>query len=742
MWYLGDELWKYEGTGDPPGYFGSCDIASNIPGQPRGLAKNDGFSGGEVIIHGRDVVAETSNFYVYDYSSCSQDNIATFSGAGTNRGMAPHESNTDHVYVINGNQNEIVELDLANGDYVSRLDIPGGKQRGLDIKQWPDGTVWFIISYDGGNGEEEIQIIEKSSRDVVRTFTSGNGESYAALWNDHPNEQRIFTTDSNNELTGVTPVNLWAGDGEGKARYERTLTNDSEITNHDLKGISWSGEAPSAFKGSSGRIELQAENKNGKWETLDSYGAGYGSFSNTVNLGSDYDFVESIDYRVVLTDNYKIRGGSANPKVTDVSWDYEYYDDSGTVSSTTVNAGSVQSFENLTFNGTPGGEDIDVTVLDKNGNVEYSKTGVKPNATLDLSSVSADYSTENVEVLFDLSTGGFRTPKLSGYDLNYQSYVEPPPNITSSSATVADRETTETQVQTVIGSKDTYTIENVNQTVGEVRWYVDDTLVKNESVSESGPYSYTHTFEKAGDHTVVGVVENTTSNTVDDQQWDVTSNKVAIQGKGSYSTSSQFFTTTQTFKAVSDDSIEYRLEYNESIVELTSGKESGTVTSGGSVTWDFSVKQENYTGQPITVVASYGGTEVKKPITVSSVRSSGFILGSGDSLTFFTNTWSSFLPFGDDPGVYILIQGILGTGLFAALWLHHLGIAWLPDVIFVKRLYELPFWTKLLVSIDGALLITGLGLVPWGVLLVGLSGVIWWRWLRGGFSLTRVVSSI
>ena len=728
VWYLGDYLHQTSPSGGSS--IRQCDIASNIPGQPRGLATHPDGGKYDLIITGRDTFVSTTNVYEYDVDNCEKNKLfSRGAGGSNNRGAAVHDSK---VYVISGSAgagDDVIDTsELSTGNAAGEVDIPDGAPRGLDIKEWPDGTVWLFVSYTGEDGEEELQIIRESDEKVIKTFTSTNGDTYTAAW--HHGEKKVFTVDGNNDIEKITPVNLWKGDGEAKVKYKDTLSQDPSITDHDVKSISWDGEAPSAYKDSGGTIKLQVKDLNGNWQTVDSYTAGTGSFSNTVTLDANFHGLEQLTYRVVFTDNYKIRGSSSNPKVTDVSWNYDYYSSSGRIESDSLNADGVQGFQNVTLNGTPGGENVDVVLLDSDGNVEYQNQDVAPNATLNLSSVPTDYSTQQVSLRFTMESSGLQSPGVTGWQLNYERAPETPPKIEETHATIGGENTTSDNVYSAIRSNDSFYVDEVNEPIDQVTWYVDGENQATRNVSGTGPFAFNYTWEETGVRTVTAEVLNESTGRLSSTTWNVTVYDILIGGRNAFSESpGNVFEFEQRFEVfeVSGEKIEFEVSWNASIVKRISGPTGGNVSFGDSRIWKFQALEGDYEGYPITITASYGDKTAEKQLFLTTT-SSGAIYGGGDDSgegSVLTNTWIRWVIDDLTTQTSLIIQAAFTVVWATILWLHHFGLVWLPGPI-SRVLDRRPTGSKGAFTVIVGTLTLGLGILPW----IGLTVLVGYLWLR------------
>lgn len=509
IYFMGDDIHSFNpNTGAH--IANGCDAAANTAGQPRGLADGSGFSGSELTVLTVDTVVADTNFYEVDLDTCSFNLLGTFSQAGK-RGMATHESDSSKRYFIDGggNQIEIIDLDTGNvqQDFLS---IPTGQQRGLDVIEWPDGEVWFLVGYTtNGNSAQHVRVFRKSDGQELDQWALSSGE-YNPVWNPENDEKRVWTMDDNGngggDIRGLAIVDLWAGDGAGTIKYSRSLSGESGITNHDLTSVTWAGEAPNAYKGTTGQIEFQVKNDNNNWETLDTVSEGTGSFSNTISdtqLGSRFDSVDNFEYRVIYGNNYKIKGTTTtNPKVTSVSWDYEWYSTPGTIESTELNTQDVKNFSTVEVDGTSGGSGVQLQILDRNQTVVWDSDNhggnKQPSATFDISDLSASFSTRFVYVRVILETTGGGTPGVTGWRITYDG--NPSLEVIEYAATVTKQNTTivnDTSVTSEIGSTDTFYINETNQTVDSITWKVNGQIIKSEDVSGTGPFSASYTWSSA-----------------------------------------------------------------------------------------------------------------------------------------------------------------------------------------------------------------------------------------------------
>jgi hypothetical protein len=132
-------------------------------------------------------------------------------------------------------------------------------------------------------------------------------------------------------------------------------------------------------------------------------------------------------------------------------------------------------------------------------------------------------------------------------------------------------------------------------------------------------------------------------------------------------------TVTETFLIVGRPSavVDVSVQYDNTTLKHLSGSLNQTITSGGTASWTFSVR-EPVNGKPITVVARSGEQVQAKPVSVATAGTSGAI-GSANDLVpssledIVSNTWlGSVLP-GLPWLVYVLIQGVVGLGVVAVI---------------------------------------------------------------------------
>lgn len=133
-----------------------------------------------------------------------------------------------------------------------------------------------------------------------------------------------------------------------------------------------------------------------------------------------------------------------------------------------------------------------------------------------------------------------------------------------------------------------------------------------------------------------------------------------ISGDSSFSGLSpgESFTVTETFLVVGQANavIDVELQYDTSKVELISGTDTQTVTSGSSISWTFLVK-DPVNGRPITILAESNNQARSKDIGVATIGSTGLIGSFDDGLPdsyeeFFPNTYAAAILPGFDTGVY------------------------------------------------------------------------------------------
>jgi len=523
--------------------------------------------------------------------------------------------------------------------------------------------------------------------------------------------------------------------------------------NHEsLSNIEVSFNAPQLW--GSYDVELQKqESDESTWSTIGS-GQVSGSGSMTFSGGS-FDVASSgVQFRLRLIPGQH-HGISGNVRVTDFTFDYSYYPNSGSVlghdqndSSLGIDVGRATEIRNINVSGaSPSGSSVDLEVTNKDGRTVYSGSSVL-GSSLNVTDQINESKNANQRLFlnFDYNTNGLTTSNLTGFDIAYEPRP-PSPEITDWSFTTEGVTTSNTSVSTTIDTNNTFTVEEVNQSVDYVDWYVDGQHVETQEVSGTGPFSITKLWTNNGEHTVRAETYSTDSGT-DAVEWNVDVYNVLISGDDTVSSSTQF-TLEPQFTVLGDPNaeIDFALNYNKSIVEKISGPDSGVLRSGGSKEWIFVVKNDvpaGYSGEPIEIVAKYDGKTTNKNISLSTLDDGGVIVGEGGGLDFsvLSNTWTDFLPLGGNPTPYFWIQGILAGGIVAAIWLQHLKLAWLPWPV-SDLLNELQVWTKVVLSVDIFTLVLGMTIVPWWLSVLIASIVVWWAFIRGSSgSLTKAVSQI
>jgi len=540
LYFMGDYLERFNTAG---GNHKSevCDVASNVNGQPRGLGAGNGNY--DLYVGSRDTATSSYKIYAVDTgsSSCAFNLILDWGGDSPNRGLARDPSNNDIVYAIDGGDNAIDRADLSDGSTTQGVvSIPQGKQRGLDIVEWPNGDVWYLVGYTTGGQQSNHVLVLDSNGNVLDQYSPGGSiDTYNPVYNDYssaPVTYANFLTMGNldgdndgGEIYSTAPTYNWDGDGAGAVVYSGTLSTESGISNHWMntsdpdRYVTWTIDSfDQEYKGGSGTLELQGYNGN-SWVTIDSVSAGStGTFS--ASLGNRFDGLDQFKFRIVMDGNHKVKGrtstaDSKNVQVGGVSWDYSWHSTGGVVESTKLNTRDVESFNNITVEGVGGGQGVKIELLDKNGNVVTSGTPSGPPWILDLSDVTVDDSVEYVYVRTTLQTAGLRTPQVSGWELNYEG--NPSVGVESYSAVVTKDDTlvkNDTSVTSEIGSTDEFIVNKTNQTVESVTWKVNGEVFKTQDVSSEGPFSAEYTWDNAetGKNSITAELENrngTTSHT-------------------------------------------------------------------------------------------------------------------------------------------------------------------------------------------------------------------------------------
>lgn len=725
--------------------------------------------GDDFIVVSKDTVASEINYYSMD-TSCSTTMVETDASTDGIRGIAiaSDTASDSDIYMIDGSNNQIEKVELGSasntdGSRNTEIDLGAnghqGKQRGLDFINWDNGNDWFVVGYTtGGNSAEHVKVIDSTgSKQGGWTL---NSDEYNPVFNEEENDDyRVWTMDNNGngggDIRALAIEDLWAGGGSRRAAYSDGLAPDSDITNVDLTEVSGTIDAPSA-KDSNADVDVQIKDANGNWQTIKQYSEGSGSGQSfTVGesaLDNDgaFDSMDVFEFRVRFR-WYKVKHGDGfDPALKSLSWKYEYYEDDGTVTSTRVSVKDAKNFKYVKVNGSSSGDaSVDVQLLDNSKSVLVQDQIVDLPHSLDISGVST--SNDEVYVRIKEHTSGSETPELTGWSLSYEG--NPSPNITKTQVTYNKSNTTKknvTDINSTVGSVDTFNISEVNQSADNVTWKLDGAIDNETSVTGNGPFSYTKKWGigEVGENTINGEISN--ANGTDSVTWNVnvtqsestvtdteenddgTETTLAIIGDDSYSASSGTFETQQTFEVSDNDSaeIDVTLSYNDSVITVISGPESAEVTSGSSITWEFLVTKTNYDGRPITIEATYTNLSASKTIQVSSA--SGGLVGTGTDESILSNAWLG-IPFGDllDRADYILIQTVLAGGLVAGIWLHHFRIIPLPG--FVAGLLN---WQGWMAKVGTSLIV--------GTLVAGVQIWPWWTFIAGGTVgvLTFVVSEL
>lgn len=474
-------------------------------GNLRGM--EDGYGEYEIVIaQHRDFSAD--RFIGVNTEDCTWDQLQTTDGEV--KGLADIPGADDQVYFIDGQNNDLEVKNLKTGDALTRFNLPSSSYKGLGYKEFSNGKERFYLETGGNN---IIQVLDGDGNEVDQY--SFNKEPRGIGWANSEDKKYLVTatgsTSDSSDWIKYHPYSVYSGNGEGNIQYTRTLSGEDGIINHDVKKITWSGTAPSTFDGR-GSIELQVRDDGGSWTTEDTVSAGTGDFSaREVTLGSSYDQIDDLQYRVVYK-NYKLRGGAtASPRVQAVSWDYEWYAHEGVIQSTKLDTRDAGSFDSITIDRSAGGQGVDVRVLDRNKNTILETTQVDPDATVDLSSLTVNESTQYIYVELRPHTLGKTTPSINGWELIYDG--NPSAAITATSATYSDANTTVTntaEITSDINSTDEFTIEEVNQTVESVEWQINGETQQIDSVASQGPFTFSHTWDSSevGVNTVTATVTN------------------------------------------------------------------------------------------------------------------------------------------------------------------------------------------------------------------------------------------
>lgn len=736
---------KSEGTENQIGTLSQIDIfgiAPNAAGNPRYLEDDGGAIGSQAILRSKDgnkictygagsasslakggptnydfvSVFRDSNGYhdlrgVYGSPDCNTEDLG-ITLDGNARGLA--RLSGDQYAYVDGSNNEIRQLDIGDGSEFQRFSIENGQQRGLATKFF-NGNLRFFVSYSDA---QKILVYDENGNKLDSIPLSQNGGG-ASWFNDRL--YYVGADGSNSYAKELFYLGLWKSDS-AEVVYKHSL--DGDVSKYDTNTIEWSGYAPATYTGDGGSLTLEVRGTSG-WSAVDTVSNGHGQFiDRQVTLDSDFEGVDDLEYRISVSGyRYKGSGVSNDVEVNDVSWSYDYYSNHGAVTSTWVDTSKVKAFENLTLNGNSGGQNFDVRVLDKDGNIEYQEADVRPNETLNLSSVPTDYSTQEVKVQFELQSAGLSSPSLTGYKIQWLASTVTPPNITSHYAEVGSKNTSNTTVTTAIGSTDTFVIGDVNKSVDSVRWYVNGEELSSSTVSGDGPFTFNRTWESKGEYTVTGVVENS-SGGLDYVEWDVTVYNILMSGQNSFTRDPLgAFSFNQFFKVynVPDANILVSVTYNDSLLIRHSGPTETTITSGQELNWEFQVREgiENYSGNPITITATYNNYSTTKKIQLSVAKSGGSAI-TGDPDGYLSN------PTTDSPPLIAI--GLGGIVIIYLEWILEI-LGWMPSWLWKEldriRLVERAVGTV----VFGAFLFRGV-FVPMTLISSTLLGY-WWFFLRG-----------
>lgn len=638
-----------------------------------------------------------------------------------------------------------------------------------------DGNYWVVESWyanpSGLTNPSGLSYNQKTGR----LYTFDESDSHLKLIG--PNNGIISSKSYSNQYWAVGAVDH--GNGENFSHGKVTLFNQrkdsvvelaTEDLTHDynhkwtskrfslapeyesISGIDVTFNAPQLW-GNYKVVLRKKEADESSWTTI---GSKTGDEKTTFD-GSNFDVNSSgVQFRLKLIpgQHHGLRRGE-RVRVESFNLDYSYYAQSGQVlghaennSDLGIDMGRAKEIKYLNFSGlTELNSQIDLNVVNKDGQTVYSASSIiGKNLNVTGSTINeSKYANQRLFLELDYSSKGLQTTEFTGFDIAYEPRP-PSPKITDWFGITSEGNTTDRTIQTGTGAENTFVVQDINQSVEYIDWYVDGDVVKHQSVSGDGPYSFNTTWSDDGSHTVRGEVYNLDSGS-DSVKWDVDVYYLIIGGQDSYSVGPQSsFETTQRFTVfdVPSADVNYTLEYNASVVKLLSGSEAGTISTGNSLTWEFLVQGNvsDYSGQPITIRANYRNWTTSKNITVS-VGKSGGVLVSGPGVSFgnlLSNTWLELVVQGLGKDTYIVIQGILALGIFAAIWLHHLGYASIP--VFGGSLASIQLWTKVLLSLGIFTLVTGFNPVFW-VFQVAISAGIWWKWLsNGNISLLDEVAKI
>ena len=355
-----------------------------------------------------------------------------------------------------------------DGDHFPGPVIPGNEPHGISK---PDGLEYDYraITYFAG---EEIRIVEGSS--TKATFNAD--EPLTGAWVDPDTHELYYLRHNSQKLMKMQLFDQWSN--EAIAKYTKSYPQQ----NVEIKNVNWEGQAPQDLN-NNGLTRLRLD-----YNTIDSVGSGSGTFSETI--GSSYSISDGdVEWRINAQDYGRAdwSGSSTNPEVNELSWDYEYYESPGTIISDPLSVGDAESFNSLEIAGS-GGSDVNVEILDSDGNVVSSQSGVSPGSTVDISDAPVDASTQEVQVRLTMQSDGGDSPTISGWSLDYESVD--PVDITGNSATIAGQSTTDFSGTTEVGYEDTFTVESTSQNATQVKWYVSGVEAQNQSVSGTGPFSF------------------------------------------------------------------------------------------------------------------------------------------------------------------------------------------------------------------------------------------------------------
>jgi len=517
---------------------------------------------------------------------------------------------------------------------------------------------------------------------IVGTLTGGCSDGGTCVTRGQGKIYRSYTSIDPNYGFGdsYTVVGLIAGTGSDDAEnpsivdqsyYETSDTWSNAVGNNE-GSISATELTESEMTGGTAESNMGNLNFTSVWMTTISYPEHKNSFDVAVQIDADNSVVEGNTYEVAA--NVTNTAGSQRTDTVALEISGAQVDSADF----TVSSGQFE-VTNLTWSTDPGDAGTyDVSLVGSNDTAETS-------TTVDSASVTA-----NGTAVLGTNTDDPTVIDTHVYD-------------------------------TGVGATDTYMVDNVTvdggstSDIDEVVWTVNDEVIKTDT-NPSFPANFSQSWDENAEHTVTATVSSDQYGS-DDVQWDVTAYDILVSGQDSFSLSQgNTFTLVQQFEAFQVDGAEisYEIEYKESAVKKISGPESGTITSGLSQSWEFQVITDDYSGEPITVHASYQELNSSKPISVTASDAGGIIVPTGDE---FTNAvlgypWIAWIT-GISESLSFMLQGLIGALGVAAIWTQDTPL----DDFSPESISAL--------SIFGFAMILGVS-IPWLGFIGALTGIGWY----------------